>query len=97
MKNIIKIDKQRLDFALRYDKGDIPTDREILDYLLSDASEFIESDSYKLVNKLVLSQGYKYNRDKIETEFGEEYPQEWLKRILNDFSHYMLKVIKEIK
>lgn len=95
MKNIIKIDKQRLDFSLRYDLGDIPTDKEILDYILSDGNEFIEEDSFKLINKLAIKQGYLYSRDKITTEWGEEYPQEWLKRILNEFSEYMLKVIKE--
>lgn len=96
MKNERFIDKQRLDFAIRYYKGDIPEDKEIMDYIASEDNDFIIMDNVKIINQTIIKLGYRYIRDKVDTVgYGEVYPNDLVTMILADFTAYEIKVIKE--
>jgi hypothetical protein len=95
MKNTIQIDYDRLEMAIRYYLGDIPTDEEIMAYIANEDNRIITIDSVKLINSIIIRLGYKYVRDKIDSVgYGEIYPNDFVKMLLSDFTSYTIKVIK---
>ena len=95
MKNIVEIDRTRLEMAISYYMGYYPTPEEITNWINSD-SEVVKIDQVKLVNQIIYRLDYKYHRDKIESvNYGMMYPNEFVKTLLADFTEYAIKTLKE--